>query len=219
VAKIFGPQALNELYVVWDRPEDIAFDQLPSQFVLKATAGSGWNVFCRDRATFDQMHALNMLRSWQRQNYFYKYREWQYRSLRSRIIAERLMFDTNHCHRVVSDYKIFCFNGQPKVLGVNTDRWGDTRHDFFDTDWNPVDYGLAFAPRSDPPLPKPNDLKGILETASSLSKGFAFVRVDLYRYDGRIIFGEMTFSPQAGEVQIQQPEADALFGSWLRLPR
>jgi hypothetical protein len=218
VKQILGPEVLNQLYGVWNRPEEIPFDKLPDQFVLKATAGSGWNILCRNKAKLGIVETIANLRNWQSQNYYYRYREWQYKSLRSRIIAERLLVDPNHPQRSAPDFKLFCFNGTPRVLGVNSDRWGDARHDFFDCQWNPVDYGLSEKMRSEPPLPRPKNLERLLAAAEKLARGFPFVRVDLYQPEDRIVFGEMTFSPCAGNMTIQQPEADLLWGSWLTLP-
>jgi hypothetical protein len=104
-------------------------------------------------------------------------------------------------------------------LGVCTDRWGDPRHDFIDCDWNPVDYGLTTQARCEPPLQRPRDLGQLLDIAGQLSAVFRFVRFDLYRYRDQIVFGEMTLSPSAGDMPIQQPGADLLWGSWLKLPR
>ena len=191
---------------------------LPNQFVLKATGGSGWNILCLDKSKLDISESIQKLRHWQNRNYYHWQREWQYKSLRSRIIAERFMVDPLRPHCSVPDYKFFCFNGLPRGIVVSTDRRGDTRHDFFDTDWNPVDYGVCIKPPSNPPLPKPDDLNRMVEIASQLAAGFPFVRVDLYRHQGKIIFGEMTFSPSAGNMPIQQPDADALWGSWITLP-
>ena len=218
VTKRVGPEVLNELLGVWDRPQQVPFADLPDRFVLKATAGSGWNILCPDKSKLDISESIQKLTAWQNRNYYHWQREWQYRSLRSRIIAERFMFDPLHPHRSVPDFKIFCFNGQPRVIGVNTDRWGDNRHDFFDVDWNAVDYGMSTKPRSNPPLQKPENLAQMVEIAAKLADGFPFVRVDLYRHAEKIIFGEMTFSPSAGNMPIQQPEADNLWGSWITLP-
>lgn len=218
VAHLAGPEVLNEIFGVWDHPQEVPFDALPNQFVLKATAGSGWNIICRDKSKLDIAEALQRLKIWERQNYYSRYREWQYRSLRSRFIAERFMSDDAHPNRCAADIKLFCFNGIPRVVGVCTDRFGDPRHDFFDCQWKAVDYGLTTRPRSNPPLSRPDDLPQLIDIAERLSRGFPFVRVDLYRFEGKIIFGEMTFSPSAGNMPIQRPEADAMWGGWLTLP-
>jgi hypothetical protein len=201
-----------------DWPEDIPFDRLPNQFALKATAGCGWNILCPDRSKLNIPQSIELLRGWQKTNFFYQCREWQYKPLRSRIIAERLMIDPQHPDRSPPDIKVFCFHGEPRVIGISTDRRGDTRHDFFDCQWNPVDYGITTKPRCEIPPQKPGDLARMLEIARKLSAGFPFVRVDLYRHDNRIIFGEMTFSPSAGNMQLAAPGADELWGSWLTLP-
>jgi hypothetical protein len=218
VARLVGADVLNEIIGVWDRPEEIPFDALPNQFVIKASAGSGWNIICRDKAKLDIADAMKRLKIWQRQNYYHRYREWQYRSLQSRFIAERFVCDDQHPDRCAADIKLFCFNGIPRIVGVCTDRFGDPRHDFFDCDWKPVDYGLTTRPRSNPPLGRPDDLARLIDIAARLSHDFPFVRVDLYRFKGKILFGELTFSPSAGNMPIQRPEADAIWGQWLTLP-
>ena len=218
VAKRAGPEVLNEVYGVWDRVDEIPFDELPQQFVLKVTAGSGWNILCRDRTKLDIAETIAQLRKWQNENYYYRYREWQYRSLKRRIIAERLMVDPVNPALSTPDYKFFSFNGQPRVVGVSSDRFGDTRHDFFDCDWNPVDYGMSNKPTSDIPLKRPDDLLAMVDIVRKLSAGFPFVRVDLYRHQGQIIFGEMTWHPAAGNITLLGPGADETWGSWLTLP-
>ncbi len=218
VARRVGPEVLPDLLGVWDNPEQIPFESLPNQFVLKATAGCAWNIICYDKSTLDFQDAKAKLSRWQGQNYYHRSREWQYRSLKSKIIAEAMMVDPAHPGKSVPDVKVYCFNGTPRVVGISTDRRGDVRHDFFDTEWNPVDFGLTDKPRCSPPLQRFPDLDRILEIAATLSRDFPFVRVDLYRHQGRIVFGEMTFSPSAGLMRIQMPEADRLWGSWRRLP-
>ena len=219
VARRVGPEVLIDLLGVWDDPEQIPFDELPPQFVLKTTAGSAQNVFCWNPAEFDRSAAKAKLRRWLEEDYSRRYREWCYQSLKPRIIAEPLMVDPAHPARSPDDLKIHCFNGRPKVIKFCTDRRGDRRYECLDPQWNVLELGLVSPSKKClTPPPKPDGLDHLLEVATRLSAGFPYVRVDLYRHQGRTAFGEMTWFPHAGNVPIAEPRFDRLLGDWIQLP-
>ncbi len=217
VADRVGTGVLTDLLGVWDRPEKIPFDRLTGPCVLKVTSGSGWNVFCPDPAAVDRPATVAALRRWSRQNYAHLYREWVYRDLVPRVMAERLMVDPGH-GRSPDDLKVHCFNGRPRFVQVCVDRRGDRRYECFDRDWNVVELGLNGTARAATPPPRPDGLADVFAVAEQLASGFPYARVDLYRHAGRTVFGEMTWFPFAGLVPMDDPATDALLGSWLDLP-
>jgi hypothetical protein len=218
VARRVGPGVLTELLGVWDRPEAIPFDRLTDPYVLKVTAGSTWNIFCPDPAAVDRPAAVATLDGWMRQNYGDLYREWCYRPLKPRVMAERLMSDPDHPGRSPDDLKVHCFNGRPRFVQVCYDRRGARRYATFDPYGKVIDLGLDGAERCAPLPPPPEGLDDVMDVAAKLSAGFPYVRVDLYRHRGRTVFGEMTWFPSAGNVEIDDPATDGLLGGWIQLP-
>lgn len=217
VAERVGPGVLADLLGVWDRPRRIPFDRLRQPCVLKVTSGSGWNVFCPDPAALDVPAAIAALDAWAGQDYGHRYREWYYRRLAPRVIAERLMVDPRH-GRSPDGLKVHCFNGQPRLVQVCVDRRGDRRLECFDPDWRVLELGLNGPYRAPAPPARPDGLDDVLSVARRLSAGFPYVRVDLYRHGGRTVFGGMTWFPSAGNLPMDDPATDALLGSWLVLP-
>lgn len=218
VARRVGSHILGELLGVWDDAREIPFDQLPNEFVLKVTAGSTWNIFCRDKGALDVPQTIAQLQTWCGQSYYDKYREWPYEGLQSRIIAEPFRCDPAHPQRSTPDYKFFCFDGHPAFVSVCNDRRGLRRIDCYDRDWKIPAFRFKGAPPSDHPLSRPDNYDEMLDIAARLSHGFPFVRVDLYNHQGKILFGEMTWFPSAGYVIVQPEDMDPRVGAMIKLP-
>lgn len=212
-----GEQYLIPLLGVWDQVEDIPFDELPNQFVLKATHDSGGLVICRDKEKLDIVKAKKKLNRSLKHNYYWAQREWYYKDAQPRIIAEKYMVDetTNE----LRDYKFFCFNGEVKVMFIATDRGTDTRFDFFDTKFNHIPV-KQYYPNADKDkvIEKPILFEDMIKLAEKLSDGIPHVRVDLYEINGKIYFGEMTFFHFSGWKKFEPRYYDELFGSWITLP-
>ena len=200
---------------VWDSFNEIDFDKLPNQFVLKTTHDSGGVVICKDKKTFDKETARKKLQKSLKHNFFYEHREYPYKNVKPRIIAEKFMVDESGTE--LKDYKFFCFDGEVKMLFVATDRPFDTRFDFFDTDFNhlPFKQGHPLATKE---IKKPRGFEEMKRVATVLSKGMPHVRVDLYDINGKIYFGELTFFHFSGNVPFEPEEWDYKVGEWLRLP-
>ncbi|MCM1067552.1 MAG: glycosyl transferase [Muribaculaceae bacterium] len=212
-----GREYIIPTYAVWDRPEDIDLDALPDSFVLKSNHfGGNKGVFIvRDKAVFNLSAAVRDLRSLLRRSIYDDYREWPYRDVRRRVFAEELIGHD------VDDFKFFCYDGYVESVMVCSDRAsGDTKFYFFDKDWQLKRYNIRGlnAPEGFT-LPRPKNVEKMFELASELSRGFPFVRVDLYDIDGRIYFGEMTFFPDSGMDPNLLPSTDAFFGSLIKLPQ
>ena len=200
---------------VWDRFDDIDFAKLPNQFVLKTTHDSGGIVIVKDKDKMDMGKAREKLEKSLKRKYFLMSREYPYKDVKPRIIAEKFMVDESGTE--LKDYKFFCFNGEVKFLFVATDRPFDTRFDFFDADFNhlPFEQGHPWAKKE---IKKPAKFEEMKQAAAALSKGIPHVRVDLYNINGEIYFGELTFFHFSGVVPFEPAEWDEKIGDYLKLP-
>lgn len=202
----------------WNSFDEIDFDALPERFVLKCTHDSGGLVICRDKRTLDREKARRRISQSLQQNFYYHNREWPYKDVQPRIIAETYMEDASTSE--LRDYKFFCFDGEPRMLFVASDRQTageETKFDFFDMDYNHLDLRNGH-PNAAVPPEKPVQFGLMRELAQKLSQGIPHVRVDLYEVNGRVYFGEMTFYHWSGMVPFDPPEWDRKLGSWIGLP-
>lgn len=215
VKKIIGEEYIIPTLGVWDNFDEIDFYKLPNQFVLKTTHDSGGIVVCKDKTKLDLNVARKKLEKSLQHNFFYEHREYPYKDVKPRIIAEKFMVDESGTE--LKDYKFFCFDGIVKMLFVATDRPFDTRFDFYDMDFKhlPFKQGHPLATKE---IRKPNGFEEMKRIASTLSKGIPHVRVDLYDINGKIYFGELTFFHFSGNVPFEPKEWDYKIGEWLKLP-
>jgi len=214
-------EILNNLYGVYDSFEDVDFNELPAQFVLKATNGSGGQnvLFCKDKSRFDTGVNRILLKQWiQRTRYKSSGREWCYYHAKPRIIAERLLINEQNPDAGIADYKFFCFDGIPMYVVVDVDRFIGHKRNFYDTDWKQIQVS-SDCPNFPDPLPKPEELGNMISVAAALSSEFPFVRVDLYNVSGRIYFGELTFYPWSGYVNFVPDDFDYDLGKEFVLPK
>ena len=223
VKKYIGEKIGGEYIIptlgVYDKFEDIDFGELPNQFVLKCTHDSGGLVICSDKSKLDLQKAKRKINKSLKSNYYWHSREWPYKSLKPRIIAEQFMVDESGFE--LKDYKFFCFDGDVKALFVAKDRnteGEETKFDFFDADFNHLPFTNGH-PNSTPPYFKPENFDKMKELASVLSKGIPQVRVDFYNINGKIYFGELTFFHWGGLMPFDPNEWDETFGSWIKLPK
>lgn len=215
VASQVGSKYIIPTLGVWDSVDDIDWASLPKQFVVKATNDSGGIVVCKDKSSLDIESAKVKLRGLGGRDYTLTSKEYPYRDVPHRFIAEEYMEDESGYE--LKDYKIFCFDGEPKFLFVATGRQqNDTRFDFYDTEFNHLPV-LNGHPNADVWPVKPENFEEMLDVASKLSKGLTHVRVDLYNVNGRIYFGELTFFHWSGMVPFEPREWDETFGSYINL--
>ena len=214
VEKKIGKKHLIETLGVWDKFDDIDFNQLPDQFVLKCTHDSGGVIICKDKNKLNVKSIKKKINHCLRRNYFLNHREWPYLNIKPRIIAEKYMVDESGYE--LKDYKFFCFNGKVKALFIATDRGIDTKFDFFDEKFNhlPFKNGHANASKK---IVKPENFKEMIEIAEKLSKNIPHVRIDLYNVNGQIYFGEYTFYHWSGMMPFEPEEWDYKFGKWIDL--
>lgn len=216
VASIIGEKYIIPTLGVWNTVEEIEWNLLPNQFVIKSSDDSGGVIVCKDKTTLDIEKAKKRL---QRKNNYYKYnKEYPYRNLKHRIIAEEYLEDESKYE--LKDYKIFCFNGEPRLLFVATDRLKkgeETKFDFFDLEWNHLPFTNGH-PNNPNPIKKPTNFDEMLCIARKLSVGIPQVRIDLYNCNGKIYFGEITFFHWGGTMAFKPKEWDYKLGEMIHLP-
>ncbi|SDN15964.1 TupA-like ATPgrasp [Acetanaerobacterium elongatum] len=218
VEEKIGAQYLIPLLGVWNSADEIDFDSLPSQFVLKCTHDSGSVIVCKDKASLDIPAIREKLKKSLRRKYYYFGREWPYKNVPHKVVAEQFILDGKGL-ATLTDYKFYCFNGVVDSVMLCLDRdTGDTKFYFFDENWNLRRYNLRgkAAPEGFT-LPKPKGMDRMFEIARILSKGIPYVRVDLYNCDGDIFFGELTLFPQSGFDPNYLLETDKYFGQLIKL--
>lgn len=222
VAKVIGDQYIIPTLGVWDRPDDIEWDKLPNQFVLKTTHGGGNKgvVICKDKKTFNKADAIDRLCQSLRQDIYRNFREWPYKNVKRRIMAEQFMENSSFSTDGLSDFKFFCFDGVPKAMYIATDRNNpneETKFDFYDMKFNHLPFTNGH-PNSTKEITIPEQFEEMKALASKLSKGFPHVRIDLYNINDKIYFGEMTFFHWSGLKPFVPEKWDKVFGSYLTLP-
>lgn len=217
VAERIGWEHVVPTLGVWDSFDDIDFGALPERFVLKCTHDSGGLAICRDLLTFDMAAARRKIERSLANNYFWSGREWPYKDVRPRIIAEEYL-DPAGEQVGLTDYKVMCFGGQARCEFTCTGRADGNLHvDFFDTEWNHMPFTRHY-PNADVPPEAPERLKDMVAMAERLSEGMPFVRVDFYEVAGQYYFGEMTFYPGSGMEEFDPERWDEELGSWIELP-
>ena len=217
VAEKIGSEYVIPTLGVWEHFDDIDFDSLPDQFVLKCTHDSEGVVIVRDKEKLDKTAAKQKIEAALRVNFYYIGREWPYKSVRPRIIAEQLLVDPSGDE--LKDYKLMCFNAEVKCTFVcsNRDSTGGLCINTYDRQWQPMPFGRE-NPRNPVETEKPVCYEKMVELAQTLSRNISFARVDFYEVDGRPFFGELTFYPGSGMKRFVPESWDDTLGQWLRLP-
>lgn len=216
VSKILGDKYIVPTYGVYENANEIDYNSLPKQFVLKCTHDSGGIVICNDKSNFDIDNAVSFLNNALKTNYFKYTREWPYKNVHPRIIAEKYLVDESGWQ--LKDYKVFCFNGEPKFVEVDYDRYVGHKLNVYDLDWNFIDFYMTSPNDKNVKIEKPKRLDVILECARKLAKDILFVRVDFYSIGEDVFFSEMTFHPGSGLIGFYPKEYDWKVGELLQLP-
>ena len=216
VKEKIGEEYLIPLLGVWDSFDEIDFDQLPNQFVLKANHGCGWNIIVKDKSTFDKADAKKKFDTWMNTNFAYRFGlELQYMNIEPKIIAEEYLENGDND---LYDYKVFCFDGRAESIMFLSERKTGLKMAFYDLQWNKLPFTYSF-PRNPEDIPKPQNLDLLISLAEKLSEGFAHVRVDFYILnDGTLKFGEMTFTSASGSCKWNPPEQNRIYGDLITLP-
>lgn len=219
-AKQYMAERIGEEYIiptlgVWDQFDDIDFDSLPEQFVLKCTHDSGGLVICRDKRKLDLQAAKKTIEKCLKTNYYWGKREWPYKNVKPRIIAEQYLQTPEGTDLL--DYKFFCFQGEPRVMYISNDHGADPRTDFFDMDFQHLPI-KARDPNADVPPCKPERFDEMKRLAEVLSKGMPHLRVDFYYVNGKVYLGELTFYHMSGFTEFTPSEWNVRMGEWTKLP-
>ena len=188
---------------------DIDFDQLPQEFVLKLTKGSGFNIICKEKAKLNIQDTRKKLAQWLKIDNYLLSREPHYKG-QNKIICER-MLEYN-----ITDYKFFCFAGIPTYVELFIDRFGKHRKVFYDMEWRKAGFTTANDPM-DGEAVRPSEFDEMVRIATKLSEGWPFVRVDLYVHGGKVYFGEMTFHPAGGYTPITPIEWEYRLGEKIKI--
>lgn len=217
VADIIGEKYIIPTYGIWEKFDDIDFEILPKQFVIKCTHDSAGLVIVEDKKFFNAEDAKKKINYCLNRNFYYSGREWPYKNCKPRIIIEKYMSCVD---KDLPDYKIHCFNGEPRLILVCRNRFKKTgmTEDFFSEKWEHLSVVRSNHPNSPKEIEKPVLLEEMLELAKKLSVNIPFLRVDFYTVDGKIYFGELTFFPASGLEKYEPEEWDETFGDWLTLP-
>ncbi|MBO7303958.1 MAG: glycosyl transferase [Clostridia bacterium] len=219
VADIIGEEHIVPTLGVWDKFDDINFDELPNEFVLKCTHDSGGLVICRDKTKLDLVAAKKKIERSLKTNYYWSGREWPYKNVKPRIIAEKFMSDENNVNSIM-DYKFYCFDGEPKFLYVSTgmDDHKTARMSFITLDWDFAPFRRSDYSPFDTLPQKPTQFDEMIEHCRKLSAGHSFLRVDLYEINDTVYFSELTFSPCGGMMPLDPENWDLELGELIKLP-
>lgn len=211
-----GEEYLVPLYGVWNSFEEIDFDELPDQFVLKCTHDSGGVVICKNKKFFNRKNAKDKLKKHLSHNFYYLGREWPYKNIKPRIIAEPYLEDKKYGE--LRDYKFYMFNGELALSFVCSDRANSVKYTFFDKNKKFLDIKQCDCP-NDPTVELPQEYELMVDLARKLSKDFIHVRVDFYEINNKVFFGELTFYDASGFGYFEPEEWDKKIGDMLKLPK
>ncbi|CEN21905.1 ATP-grasp fold amidoligase family protein [Paraclostridium sordellii] len=208
-----GDKYLIPLIGVYDNVDEIDFEKLPKSFVLKCTHDSGSVIVCDDKSKLDFNLTKERLKKSLNRNFYYCNREWPYKYVKPKIVCEK-MLDSQ-----IIDYKIFCFNGEPKFLYVGQGLVSDhsLKIDFYDLDWNKMNFKRTDYENFDGYIERPKKLEEMVKIAKKLSKEITFVRIDLYEVEGKLYFSEFTFTPGGGYIPLSPSRYDKKLGDLLKL--
>ncbi|MGI5056610.1 ATP-grasp fold amidoligase family protein [Treponema socranskii] len=214
IAEKIGEKHIIPTLGVWNKFDDIDFDSLPNQFVLKCTHMGV--IICKDKSSFDRRKAKKQINCWMKKNNYWAGREWVYKDIIPRILAETYMTDESGFE--LKDYKVFCFNGVPKVIQVDFDRFEEHKRNIYDTNWKLLPLEIEYSSKAERQIERPECLQELLHLASELSKGIPHIRTDFYVVQEKIYFGELTFYHGNGYEKFAPKEWCDTFGKWLELP-
>lgn len=220
ITEKIGEQYVIPLLGVWDKPEDIDFSKLPEKFVIKCNHNSGTGMYiCKDKSKMDVEKVCRELRKGLKEDYFIGSREYAYKDIPRKIIAEAYMEDEET--KELRDYKFFCFDGEPKIMFIASGRSKGEHNvtfDFFDMGYNHLPFTNGH-PNAIVMPEKPKCFEEMKRLAAVLTQGIPHVRIDFYEANGHVYFGEFTFSHWGGMMPYKPEEWDYTLGSWIKLPK
>lgn len=219
--RMYIKEKIGEEYLIplvggpWNTFDDIDFTKLPDQFVLKCTHDSGSVVICTDKNTFDMNAAKKKLNRALKGNFYYGGREWPYKNVIPQIIAEKYMVDESGTE--LKDYKIFNFDGVPKIIEVDFDRFINHKRNLYTPEWKYMDVTIKYPTEPQRQIERPVCLEEMLELSAKLSEGIPCLRTDFYIVNEKIYFGELTFYHESGFAEFEPQEFEYEMGNWIKL--
>lgn len=216
VADRIGKEYIIPTLGVWNDPDEIDFNALPDQFVLKCNHNSGGLCICKDKNRLDTSMVKKNLRKLLKQNYFWRGREWPYKDVPRRILAEKFMVDESGTE--LKDYKVFCFDGEPEIIQVDYGRFVEHKRNIYGKNWNFINLEIQYPSDKYHEIARPEKLKEMLDLARELSKGIPHLRTDFYCIDNRLYWGELTFFHGSGYECFRPAEWDERLGKLIKLP-
>lgn len=214
ISSMIGEEYLIPLIAVYDSTDEINYEKLPSSFVLKLNTGSGYNIIVNNKNELDKNKTSKKINYWLNENFYKIRKEYQYKNIDNKILCEQFINDKNG---ELLDYKFFCFDGKVQLIKVDVDRFDGHKANFYDVNWNILDIKEGNFQNSEKIIEMPLNFNEMVEIAEKLASTFQFVRVDLYNVDGKIYFGELTFTPASGANAFKPIEYDLKYGSLIRI--
>lgn len=215
VSKLIGEDYVIPTIGIWEHPDEINWKLLPDSFVLKCTHDSGGVVICSDKNKLDKRKVMTFLETRLKRNFYWHGREWAYKNVKPRIIAEPYLTDESGSE--LKDYKVFCFNGEPKLIQVDFGRYIDHHRNIYDTEWKYQNVSIKYPTLPDRKIVKPIILDNMLKKAKILSKGFYHARVDFYVIGEKLLFGEITLYHGNGCEKITPEAFSYAMGDWINI--
>lgn len=219
VANLIGSEYIIPSIGVWNNPDEIEWNLLPPQFVLKTNHDGGGSgiIICKDKSKFDVTKAKQKLEKSLKTDIYHELREWPYKNVRRRVFAEKYLSENDTSELL--DYKVMCFNGVAKIIQVHKGRFHNQTQDLYDTKWHYLNYYQPDVKRSNEEIPKPLVLGKMLTLSEVLSTNIPFLRVDWYIVDNHLYFGELTFYDASGFDEFEPQEYNYILGEWINLPQ
>ncbi len=221
IRKKIGEKYLIPLLYHTDKIDKLDLHKFKTPFIIKTNHGSGQNIIIKNKEDIDKKEITEKFKTWLNTNYYYFSKEWQYKNIKPQVLIEKLLL--NEKGQIPEDYKFHCFHGKVEFIQVITDRFGDKKMGFFNTNWKLLPFILSPRENNLPidkinkNIKKPKNLKEMIKISETLSKEFDYVRVDLYSLKNRIYFGELTFSHGAGFASFFPSKYDRIFGDKLKI--
>lgn len=214
VSDLVGEEYVIPTIGIYDSFDEIDFDKLPQQFVLKCTHDSGGIVICKDKSKLNLKQTRKKIEKCLKTNYFWIGREWAYKNVKPRIICEKYMEDKSG---ELFDYKVFNFDGKPKLIQVDYDRFAEHKRNLYSTDWEYIDAEICYPTDKTRRIERPVALEKMLDLSSKISDRYPHARIDFYNIDDAIYFGEVTLYHGSGFEDFRPKELGIEMGSWLNL--
>ena len=216
VSKLLGEEYVIPTIGIWKNANEIDFSQLPNQFVLKCTHDSGTIIICKDKNKLNIPEVRRKLNRCIKINYYHEGKEWPYKNVKPRIIAEPYLEDS--VTKELRDYKFFCFNGSPYLIQCDYGRFINHKRNVYDLNWQFMNIQIHYPFDSSVLIERPISLNKMIDSACILSKNIPFARIDFYEVNGKMFFGEITFYHGSGYERFFPSSWDKILGDMISLP-